>query len=347
MHHTTPQLRCPEPKPITRSRLSDPTVEGCLQHTARKQAAQGRWAVILAGGRGSRLQSLTRGEDGTLIPKQFCSLAGGRSLLADAVARARLLVGNQNLVVVVAREHAVFWHREFCRQQVRVIAQPDDRGTASALLLAVMAIRRVDPRAQITLLPADHYVEDEAALASTLLQAQQEACWDRPLLLGMPPQHAEDSYGYIVPRIAPQRRQQVIEFVEKPEVAQATELLRRGALWNTMMMVASADSLIHLYRDKLPLLLSAFRAAKPEQCLRRAAELYRQIDSFDFSRAVLQQSASSVDVMAAAPCGWTDLGTPERVLECLSQGGIQRQLVPHAAGAPLDLATAARRMTAS
>ena len=71
-----------------------------------------RWALVLAGGSGTRLASMTIDGNGVAVPKQYCALAGERSLLGDTLARARMLVDGERTVVVVAREHEAFWSRQ-------------------------------------------------------------------------------------------------------------------------------------------------------------------------------------------------------------------------------------------
>jgi mannose-1-phosphate guanylyltransferase len=135
---------------------------------------------VLAGGSGTRLSSLTTDGSGAVVPKQYCSLHGGRSLLGDALARAARLVGCDRTVVVVAREHEPFWCRELADLPgVQPLVQPANRGTAAGVLLPLLAVLQRDPDAQVTLLPSDHFVGDEASLAADLLAAQDAAAAER------------------------------------------------------------------------------------------------------------------------------------------------------------------------
>jgi hypothetical protein len=59
------------------------------EELARKREPRGRnWAIVLAAGEGSRLRRLTTDGSGASIPKQFCSLRNGPSLLHEALRRA-------------------------------------------------------------------------------------------------------------------------------------------------------------------------------------------------------------------------------------------------------------------
>src|SRR5262249_35188436 len=69
------------------------------------------WAVVLAACEGTRLASLTRDAAGNAVPKQFCSLNGGRSLIQDAIQRARQVVTLERTCAIVAEQHAHHWRQ--------------------------------------------------------------------------------------------------------------------------------------------------------------------------------------------------------------------------------------------
>ncbi|MEO7205479.1 MAG: sugar phosphate nucleotidyltransferase [Steroidobacteraceae bacterium] len=135
-------------------------------------ALQATWALVLAGGDGTRLSALTRDDRGNQVPKQFCSLAGGQALVHDALQRARFIAPRSRTCVIVAEKHQEYWKRQLWPLGTRnVIRQPSNRGTAIGILLAVLHIVRRDPLARIVVLPADHYVRDEVALGRSLRDA--------------------------------------------------------------------------------------------------------------------------------------------------------------------------------
>jgi mannose-1-phosphate guanylyltransferase len=287
-----------------------------------------RWVIVLAGGSGTRLSSLTRNDHGTVVPKQYCSLSGDRSLLGAAMARAASLATAERTVVVVAREHAAWWSREFSGEsRVRIVVQPHNRGTAPGVLLPLLAILDRDPDAVVILLPSDHFVADELSLARSLRAAHQAASDDtrRIVLLGIEPDAVEPDYGWILPargeswpRTAAAGTFPVERFIEKPDQATATALSTQGAVWNGFFVAARGAMLRALYGQRLPALLAAFEATAPHRSMRSAAALYDRIGSSDFSRDVLEGSVQNLGVRIAPTCGWTDLGTPDRVRRCIA-----------------------------
>ena len=280
------------------------------------------WAIVLAAGDGTRLQELTR-HDGIATPKQFCSLVGGRSLLRDALDRAGRIVPRKRIVVVVAQEHERYWGRElFDLPAENVVVQPRNRGTAAGVLLPTLVVLERDPGARLAVLPSDHFVEKEPVLESSLRLALH-ALDDLPssiTLLGLTPDAPETGYGWIVPARSERLMRPIELFVEKPDANQAAELFARGALWNSFLFVARGESLLGCYRARLPGLVARFAGAMGgdrETRRERLAEAYAELETRDFSRAILQGSEPQLRLETVPPCGWTDLGTPERVSACL------------------------------
>ncbi len=286
-------------------------------------------AIVLAAGEGTRLRSLTADVDGRSVPKQFCSLRGGPTLLGEAHRRARASVGAGPIVTVVAREHERYWAAEFGAGAAEPIVQPANRGTAPGLLLPLLVVLERDPDARVAVLPSDHHVENEERLATELAFALAHA-HDSPwsvTLLGITPDAPESEYGWILPDPGASRFGGVRRFVEKPSPAVAAELFAQGALWNGLLLVARAKALLDLYARRLPALALDFARvfALSKRLRARALEdLYGRIEPADFSRDVLAGSEDCLRVLAVPPCGWTDLGTPRRVAECLSRAPRRR-----------------------
>ena len=278
-------------------------------------SAQHDWAVILAGGDGTRLAALTRDMNGVVIPKQFCSLNGGPSLLAEALARAARVVPQGRICSVVAAKHSPYWVRDLAAiPRSHIIVQPENRGTAHGILLAALRIQRLDPLARIGFFPADHHVADEPALAQGLLQVVPRGCGDRRTitLVGIEPDEADPELGYIVAdETGSHGHFPVRRFVEKPSKAEAEELIAAGALWNSFIFAADVAPLLHLLGQHLNY---ASRICSAVESGRNAlVDLYRDMPSIDFSRSIMQNQDMHLSVVRAPRCGWSDLGTPARV----------------------------------
>lgn len=292
---------------------------------------QRTWAIVLAAGDGTRLASLTTDEHGNSVPKQFCSLDGGGSLLADALQRARHVAPRERVCVIVAEHHRRYWLRALWTTPAsNIIVQPRNRGTANGILLATLRILERDPLARIVFLPADHFVRDEAALAGSLREVATQLTRnpDELLVVGIEPEEADPELGYIVPArgatVAHDGMRAVERFVEKPQAALARELLRSGALWNSFIFAACAPALLGMLRRAIPDIVEGMETAIARDARLGALsialdEMYVDLPSVDFSRAVMQGAEQQMRVITAPACGWSDLGTPQRVGEALKR----------------------------
>src|SRR5689334_15770955 len=104
-----------------------------------KNVDQHTWGLVLAAGEGSRLRSLTTTTDGQAVPKQFCSLRGGPSLLHEALQRAEKIAPRERICTIVAQQHQHWWNEPLAMlDPLNVIAQPENRGTANGILLPLL-----------------------------------------------------------------------------------------------------------------------------------------------------------------------------------------------------------------
>lgn len=310
-----------------------------------------RWALVLAAGSGSRLRTLTGNGGGTAVPKQYCSLAGGPSLVRETLARARRIAPPDRVVVVVAEEHAVWWRPALADlPESNIVVQPLNRGTAAGILLPLLTILDRDPRATVAVLPSDHHVADEETLARSLRTALDVAERDgeRIVLLGIEPEATDSDYGWIVPgERARDGIAAVRTFVEKPRPELAVELLRRGGLWNSFLFAASGSALRALFLRRRPSLLGALVIAprgnwRDAESRRTLARIYSDLPISDFSRELLQGTEDRLALLPVPDCGWSDLGTPARVSACIARHAtrIEAPAAASVTGAPVILSAA-------
>ena len=278
------------------------------------------WAVVLAAGEGTRLRSLTTDESGISTPKQFCSLDGGPSLLQLALSRAERQVAPERVTAIVARDHERWWRDELGRLPAENrIVQPRNRGTAAGVLLPILGILERDPQARVLVLPSDHFIGVEGVLARSVGQAlgHLDDEPDRLVLMGIEPDEADPQLGWIVPEPgAPATKPQAVErFVEKPEEKIAREVMARGGVWNSFIFVAQARTIVEMFERRLPETLKSLRRGQRDR--ETLERVYEELAPADFSRELLQGSESRLRVLGVPRCGWSDLGTPDRVRRCV------------------------------
>jgi mannose-1-phosphate guanylyltransferase len=293
------------------------------------------WAIVLAGGEGFRLRPLIHRLYGENRPKQFAALLGSRSLLRQTLDRIRPTICPDRTVVVTQRNHDRYLAGALDGAPVRrVLAQPEDRGTAAGVLLPTHWIHSYDPEAIVAGFPSDHFVLEEGAfmehVADVIEVVREHPDWI--VLLGARPIEADPEYGWIEPgellawSRAGDPLSRVRRFWEKPSSLAAAACLEKGWLWNTFVFVARTASLLeaaarflpHLH-ERLSLILS-FKDTELEPWALRQA--YALAQKASFSRSVLELLPPSLVVSRLPRLTWSDWGTPERVIRTLRTAGL-------------------------
>lgn len=198
------------------------------------------WAVVLAGGVGSRFWPLST----AARPKQLLPLAGDRSLIAASVARVLPLVPAERVLVVTSRALAEATRAALPEVPAdNVLAEPFAASTAPALAWATAIAARLDPDAAVLSLHADWTVADEAGFRASAAAALDLAVsHDVVVTVGARPTRPEIGYGYIVPGepIPGTAARCIARFVEKPSAERAATLIAAGAAWNTGLFAWTA-----------------------------------------------------------------------------------------------------------
>ena len=297
-----------------------------------------QWAIILAGGDGTRLQSMTRAITGDNRPKQFVPVIGRSTLLDQTRRRVALSIEPSRTLIVVTQKHRRFY--ESLSEEIPgslLLEQPANKGTAPAILYALLRVAAKSPKAVVALFPSDHFFADDEEFMSHIdvaidaVEVQPETV----TLLGITPTTPETEYGWIEPQPsilagAQKSITRVSRFWEKPNLSLATSLMENGCLWNSFVMVGCVDALLRMTRAAMPEMYADFAAITPtfETVTehKALAALYSHIEDSNFSHQVLAARPGDLMVMRVGDVGWSDLGEPNRVLSTLARIGVQAEL---------------------
>ena len=295
-----------------------------------------RWAIILAGGDGTRLRSFTRSITGDERPKQFCPIFGSKTLLEQTRERVALKIPKQQTLIVVTESHERFFKPLQQNPTVRelLLVQPVNKGTAPAILYSLLRVATVSAEAVVALFPSDHYFSDDDRFMSYVDAAIADTK-QRPefvTLLGIAPESPETEFGWIEPHISPLGSEVVASlpvrrFWEKPSAGVARKLMERGCLWNSFVMIGRVDAFLKMTARALPELSSYFDEIFPAlgtaSELTYLHELYSWLPDINFSHEVLSMRPQDLRVMKVEEVGWSDLGEPSRVLATMGRMGLQ------------------------
>jgi mannose-1-phosphate guanylyltransferase len=261
-----------------------------------------QWAVVLAGGIGSRFWPLSTPQR----PKQLLPLVDREPLLVSAVRRLApvadaahtLVLTNASLAGAVA---GLLPHVP----AENVIAEPRPAGTAAALAWAAAEIARRDgPDALMTCTHADWDVGDERGFAETLRRAGDLARRHCALVtVGIVPTRPETGFGYIEPgaEVEPGARK-VARFVEKPDRAAAERMVADGHLWNSGIFAWRVGDFLDEIRAHTPEVSPALDAASGD-----LPRFFGAVRSVSVDVGVLERSRRVMVV--PGDFGWDDVGT--------------------------------------
>ena len=307
------------------------------------RAAGACHAIVLAAGRGRRLEGFTGEREGHPIPKQFAKFGRRNSLLQRTLRRLDGLgLVSRTHVVVDASQVSLAARQVRESDRLHLVVQPEDHGTAAGVMLPLACVMRENPESTVLLTPCDHAVEDEGLYRHGIYQAFTAIASGVAgiVLFGVRADAPRTDYGWIVPgRALGGALREVVRFVEKPSEARASGLYADGALWSTMVVAAQARQLWELIRATAPELGEWFTEANEmtgPSGERFRREGYSSLPDLDFSRDVLGNTRDLAVLSWPRRMGWSDLGTPERLRAWLRREELRSDAVDGNAGVRSD-----------
>ncbi len=262
-----------------------------------------RWAVLLAGGSGTRFWPLSTPTN----PKQLLPLAGARSTAEDAVDRLSGLIPPERILVVTGAGLAPRIIDRLGLAEENVLVEPRAASTAPALIWASFEALRRDPDAEVLSMHADWAIGNAEAFRRTAEAALACArAHDRLVTVGMEPNRPETGYGYIVrgARLSADAWN-VARFSEKPDAATALDLMAAGALWNSGLFAWTAERLLAEVRQHTPEVAPHLGALGAGD----VARFFAAVTPVSIDVGVLERSRNVAVVSGAF--AWDDIGTWE------------------------------------
>ena len=281
------------------------------------------YAVIMAGGSGTRLWPLSRKGH----PKQTLTLTGKRSLFQCAVDRLQGLFPFERILVVTIADQVELLNRECPEIPLEnFIIEPMPRGTASVVGLAAVALNARQPGATMAILTADHLMKNAEHLRQLLRSAFAVAQQNSLVTLGITPGYPATGYGYIqkgmqVGAFEGLNVFEVKKFKEKPHEDQARLMIADGEhVWNSGMFIWQVDTVMGEIKRQMPdlhqrlgVIAEHWTQPTKEQTLETVWPTI-QPQSIDYG---IMENAQNVVVIPSIDLGWNDVGSWESLFDSI------------------------------
>jgi mannose-1-phosphate guanylyltransferase len=298
------------------------------------------YAVIMAGGTGTRLWPLSRKDR----PKQALALVGDQTMFQIAVERIRPVFPLERILVVTRREHASILMAQVPDLPAEnFILEPEGRGTAPAIGLVAIHLQRRDPDAIMAILTADHFISKTEQFCNVLHVAEELAKQENLVTLGIRPSSASTGFGYIhhgaeLGEMDGFHFHAVQGFTEKPVLEQAEKMVASGEYsWNSGMFICKAGQMLEEFERQMPEFYSCLLEIKSSldtpNCQVVLESHWPGIAKQTIDYGVME-GASRV-VVIPVEIGWTDVGSWGSLFDFLPADASENVLV----GEHLDIDT--------
>ncbi len=281
------------------------------------------YAVIMAGGGGTRLWPLSRQTN----PKQFLKLVGEKTFFQLAVDRLSPIFDAKHIyVVTVADQVDALREQESMIPLENYLIEPLPRGTASVVGYAAEILQQIHGPVTMAVLTSDHIVENEACFLDLLQNCYTVAQQDYLVTLGIQPTYAATGYGYIHQGVKisefPFDTFKVHSFVEKPDEIHAEQYLASGNYyWNSGMFVWKTEAILKEFERQMPVLFTNLELLGQRYDTGDYEELLDDIwqkiapQTIDYG---IMEHAQNVAVLPAEYLGWSDVGSWDSLFEIIA-----------------------------
>jgi len=277
-----------------------------------------RFALILAGGKGTRLWPLSREN----YPKQFVEFKDGLSLFQMTIRRLLSSFGPENIFIISQDTYKFTLHNQIellpgihAKEKVilknNVLIEPHPKNTLPAILLAVKFIedqRKTSDETLFYVFPSDHVIEPVSEFKKCLQKAAQLAECDKIVVFGVTPTFPKEGYGYVLVDGKLGSGFMVKGFVEKPTLKKAEKLMTQGAFWNAGIFTFSKKAFLEELAAFQPHLFDAYSLG-----FAQFLKDFRSISANSIDYGIMQKTEKCALVKFTVR--WTDLGSWDSFLQ--------------------------------
>ena len=280
------------------------------------------YALIMAGGTGTRLWPLSRANR----PKQALQLVGDRTMFQHSVDRLAPLFKPENIFVVTRSEHAPILSAQSPEiPKANFIVEPEGRGTAPAIALGAIHLHRLDPKATMVVVTADHYISEKERFQEALQAAIQVADNGHLVTLGISPSGPSTGFGYVqqgqsLGSLVDLPYYRVERFTEKPNLETARLMVQSGSYsWNSGMFIWRLDRILEEFARQMPefytQLSQVEKTLGSPDYLATLQHVWPRVAKQTIDYGIME-GAKDVVVFPVS-IGWSDIGSWASLLELL------------------------------
>ena len=278
------------------------------------------YAVIMAGGGGTRLWPLSRKRS----PKQLLKLVGGKSLFQLAVERLDGMVDMDHIFVVTIKDQVEMLHEQVpAIPMENYLIEPMPKGTAAVVGFAAEYLRKCDPNAVMAVLTADHVIENTDYFKQLLATAADIAESGTLVTIGIKPEFASTGFGYIQVGAKQELYDAftVKRFIEKPDEKTAQEYIHSGKFyWNSGMFIWSVKAILAEIERQMPDLSGYIKQVSekisPDGHVGGINHIWKNIEPQTIDYGIME-GARDVTLIPAVDLGWKDLGSWDSLFSIL------------------------------
>jgi len=269
------------------------------------------YALILAGGTGTRLWPLSRKN----MPKQLLPLTGKNTMVQATVNRIASIVPAEHVFFATNAEYKEIIARQLPQvPRQNIVTEPSAKNTAPCIGLAALHMEQLDPQQVMASLHSDHFIADEEGFRQALLAAEEVARQGYLVTLGITPDKPETGYGYIqrgaeLGTFNGFTAYRVNQFLEKPNLATAQRFLESGTYyWNSGIFIWQISTLMEAFARHLPQFSQQLNQVRRALADGRSIEsIWQAIQPISIDVGILER-AEKVAVIPVS-IGWNDVGS--------------------------------------
>ena len=270
------------------------------------------FALIMAGGQGTRFWPWSTAEN----PKQFLSVVGHEPLLTQTYKRLQKFIHKKNIFIIADAKYLKNVRECLPRFSVaNYIAEPAPRNTAPALIQANICLSKINPQANLLVVPADHFIPEENVFAKQMTAALEYAENRCIITAGIKPSEPHTGYGYIQFSETKHAKRvsndffDIVQFKEKPDRKTAIKYIKNGNFyWNSGMFVYKLAYFKEFFKQYAPYYHKQYvELERMDKKSAGFARVYKNIKPESIDYALMEKLREAV--MFKAGFSWNDVGS--------------------------------------